>query len=180
MSGASGAIGQGAIGTFIIGGTQTGGPAPVPSPTQPVARPTAGNTFYLEWNGDFVLTSNGSILMAQGWDQVRERIIRRFLTNSALPLPDGTTTPPDYVFSPLYGLGAGALIDQNPDQTFLTAFTRRMREAVVADAATAPGAMPSIQLTTPMIGMIQVYVGIQLISGQQGSFAITFGSGTGS
>jgi hypothetical protein len=136
-------------------------------------------TYFLEWNGDLILTSNGSVLMAQGWDEVRERIIRRFLTNSALPLPDGTTTPPDYVFSPLYGLGAGALIDQNPDAQFLTGFTRRMREAVVADAATAPGSLPSISITTPMIGLVQVYVAIQLISGQQGSFSIRFGAGTG-
>jgi hypothetical protein len=114
--------------------------------------------------------------MATGWDEVRERIIRRFLTNSALPLPDGTTTPPDYVFSPFYGLGAGALIDQNPDANFRANFTRRMREAVVADAATSPGALPSINISTPMIGLIQIYVGIQLISGQLGNFSITFGS----
>lgn len=137
-------------------------------------------SFYLEYNGDLVLTSNGSVLMATGWDEVRERIIRRFLTNPALPLPDGTTTPPDYIFSPLYGLGAGSLIDQNPDATFLTEFTRRMREAVVADAATSPGALPSISISTPQIGLIEVYVGIQLISGQQGSFSIQFGAGTGS
>lgn len=118
--------------------------------------------------------------MADGWDEVRERIIRRFLTNSALPLPDGTTTPPDYVFSPSYGLGAGALIDQNPDANFIANFTRRMREAVVSDSATDPGTIPSIGISRPMIGMIQVFVEIQLISGQQGRFSMTFGPGTGS
>jgi hypothetical protein len=138
-----------------------------------------GDTFYLEWNGDLITTPNGSVLMASGWDKVRERIIRRFLTNSALPLPDGTTTPPDYIFSTFYGLGAGALIDQNPDANFRANFTRRMREAVVADAATAPGALPSISISSPMIGVVQIYVGIQLISGQLGSFSITFGSSSG-
>lgn len=133
----------------------------------------ANSTFYLEWNGDFNLTAGGSIQMASGWDMVRERIIRRFLTNSALPLPDGTSTPPDYVFDPLYGLGAGALIDQNPDPNFVAEFTRRMREAVVADAASAPGSLPSITVSTPMIGVIEVFVAVQLISGQQGSFTIT-------
>lgn len=141
---------------------------PVTSASQPVV------TFYLEWGGDLVLTPNGSVLMAQGWDEVRERIIRRFLTNSALPLPDGTTTPPDYIFDPLYGLGAGALIGQNPDAAFLTGFTRRMREAVVADAATDPGSLPSIKVTRPYIGALQVFVTIQLISGQQGSFSMVF------
>lgn len=131
-------------------------------------------TFYLEWNGDLIITPSGSVLMAQGWDEVRERIIRRFLTNAALPLPDGTTTAPDYIFDPLYGLGAGALIDQNPDAAFITGFTRRMREAVVADAATDPGSLPSITVTTPYIGALQVFVTVQLISGQQGSFSMVF------
>lgn len=134
-----------------------------------------GNTFYLEWNSDLALTANGSILMAAGWDEVRERIIRRFLTNSALPLPDGSTTPPDYVFSPSYGLGAGALIDQNPDAQFRSEFRRRMREAVVADAATDPGSLPSIKVTVPQIGQIHVFVGIQLAGGGQGSLSLTFG-----
>lgn len=131
-------------------------------------------TFYLEWNGDLIITPNGSVMMATGWDEVRERIIRRFLTNSAQPLPDGTTTPPDYIFDPLYGLGAGALIDQNPNAAFVSEFTRRMREAVVADAATDPGALPSITVTSPAIGTLQVFVTIQLISGQQGGFSMVF------
>jgi len=150
---------------------QTGG---IPSP-----QINPGDTFYLEWNGDLVLLPNGSVQMASGWDKVRERIIRRFLTNSALPLPDGTTTPPDYIFSPLYGLGAAALIDQNPNANFIANFTRRMRQAVAADAATSPSAVPSIGISTPMIGLIQVYVGIQLISGQLGAFSMTFGSNSG-
>ena len=132
-------------------------------------------TFYLEYNGDLVLTPNGSVLMASGWDEVRERIIRRFMTNSALPLPDGTTTPPDYVFDTGYGLGAGALIDQNPDADFRANFTRRMREAVVADSATDPSVIPSIIISTPAIGVLQVFVTMQLISGQQGRFSMTVG-----
>ena len=130
--------------------------------------------FYLEWNSDLALAPNGSLVMASGWDEVRERIIRRFLTNSAVPLPDGSTTPPDYVFSPTYGLGAGALIDQNPDAQFRAEFTRRMREAVVTDAATDPGSLPSIKVTTPRPDLIQVFVGIQLAGGGQGSLSLTF------
>ena len=130
-------------------------------------------TAYLEWNGDLVLTPSGSITMCSGWDEVRERIIRRFLTNSAIRLPDGSTTPPDYVFDPAYGLGAGALIDQNPDAQWRAEFTRRINEAVAADSATDPGAVPSIKITTPYIGAVQVFVGIRLTSGQQGTLSLT-------
>jgi hypothetical protein len=129
---------------------------------------------FLEWNDDLVLTPTGSLRMASGWDQVRERIIRRFLTNSATPLPDGSTTPPDYVFAPFYGLSAGALIDQNPDDNFLADFKRRMRSAVLSDAAVDPGSVPSIEITRPAIGTLQIFVGIKLISGQQGSLSLSF------
>ena len=132
-------------------------------------------SMYLEWNQDLILTANGSVLMCSGWDEVRERIIRRFLTNSALPLPDGSTTPPDYVFDVQYGLGAGALIDQNPDAAWQAAFSRRMREAVVADTAVSPSLLPSISLTTSTSGVTQVFVSVQLISGQQGKFSLTLG-----
>lgn len=169
---------SGAIGSFVIGTSPIGGSAPA-TPAFATPNNSRGNTFYLEWNGDLVLLPNGSVLMASGWDEVRERIIRRFLTNSAVPLPDGTTTPPDYIFSPLYGLGAGALIDQNPDANWTASFTSRMRQAVVADAATDPGSLPSILVTKPLIGAVQVFVSVQLISGAQGNFSMTFGSGTG-
>lgn len=167
---------SGAIGSLVIGVSAIGAPAAAPGGVKPaaIALPQ-GSTLYLEWNGDIVLTPNGSFLMAKGWDEVRERIIRRFLTNAALPLPDGSTTPPDYVFSPSYGLGAGALIDQNPDAQFMAELTRRMREAVAADAATDPGALPSIKVTKPMIGVIQIFVGIKLAGGDQGSLSLTFG-----
>ena len=111
--------------------------------------------------------------MCSGWDEVRERIIRRFLTNCAIRLPDGSTTPPDYVFSPLYGLGAGALIDQNPDAQWRANFTRRMKDAVAADSATDPGSVPSIKITYPFPGLTQVFVGITLTSGQQGTLSLT-------
>lgn len=129
--------------------------------------------FYLEWNQDLVISPSGSILLAVGWDQVRERIIRNFLTNSATQLPDGSTTPPDYVFSPLFGLSAGALIDQNPTQAYVSDLIRRIRQACLSDVAVDPGSVPSVTVTRPQIGTIQVYVSVALVNGQQGSLSIS-------
>lgn len=131
--------------------------------------------FYLEWNGDLVLTPTGSLQTAVGWDQVRERIIRNFLTNSAQTLPDGSTTPPDYVFAPSYGLGAGALVDQNPDAAFVADLTSRMRAAVMSDAAVDPGSVPKITITRPTGDTYEVFVDVTLSNGQQGQVAITLG-----
>lgn len=128
---------------------------------------------YLEYNGDLVITPDGSIQIADGWDQIRERIVRRFLTNSAIPLPDGTSTPADYVFSPLYGIGAGALIDQNPTADFVKQLTGRMRNAVLLDAAVSPGAVPAVRVSRPQIGVLQVYVTVTLVTGTTNTLSFT-------
>ncbi len=130
---------------------------------------------YLEWGGDLVLTPTGSVQTAVGWDQVRERIIRRFLTNPAQTLPDGSSTPPDYVFSPGYGEGAGALVDQNPDDAYVANLTRRMRQAVLSDVAVDPGSVPQITITRPRGDTYEVFVTVTLSNGQQGKVAISLG-----
>ena len=131
--------------------------------------------FYLEWNGDLVLTPSGSVQTAVNWDQARERIIRSFLTNSAQQLPDGSYTPADYVFDITFGEGAGALVDQNPDQAYILGLTQRMRQAVLSDASADPGQVPVIVITQPEPDTYQVFVSVPLIDGTQGSVSITLG-----
>ena len=128
----------------------------------------------LEWQGDLVLTPNGSIQYAVGWDQIRERIIRRFLTNRAQQLPDGSYTLADYVFDVNYGVGAGALVDQNPTRAWLLDLTGRMRQAVQADAAVDPGALPQMTVVKQGGNTYQLFVQVQLVSGQSGKVAIVF------
>lgn len=130
---------------------------------------------YLEWNGDLVLTPNGSAQTAVNWDQARERIIRRFLTNSAQQLPDGSFTPSDYVFDISYGEGAGALVDQNPDEAYVLSLNQRMRQAVLSDASADPGAVPVVVITQPEPDTYQVFVSVPLIDGTMGNVSITLG-----
>lgn len=131
---------------------------------------------YLDWNQDLILTPGGSAATCDGWDRVRQRIVRNFLTNSATPLPDGTITPPDYVFSPFYGLGAGALIDQNPDDNYRLDLTRRMRQAALLDTSVDPGAVPTVQIIEPQIGTNVVSVTVKLTNGDTGTVNILLGS----
>lgn len=128
--------------------------------------------FYLEYGQDLVLAPSGSLEIATGWDQVRERIIRRFLTNPAQVLPDGSSTPADYVFDPAYGIGGGALVSQNPTQQYLNALRQRIRQAVLSDVAVDPGADPQIVIQQPTPQTFMVFVGVQLSTGQQGTFSI--------
>lgn len=127
---------------------------------------------YCEWNGDFILTPNGDIQTAVGWDEVRQRIVRRLITNSAQVLPDGTTTAPDYVFHPTYGIGAGALVGQNPTPAYISGLIARINAAVLADDAVDPGTTPTIVFSQPTTNVWLVQVAVQLTNGKFGQVAL--------
>src|SRR5690242_12084376 len=101
-------------------------------------------TFFLEWNDDLKITPNGSIQIADGWDTVRQRIIRRIITNSAEELPDGTFTPPDYVWDPAFGIGLGSMVDQPFNATLISKLEAAVTRGVLLDAAVESSIPPSI------------------------------------
>jgi hypothetical protein len=128
---------------------------------------------YLEFNSDLILTPSGSIQTAIGWDQVRERIIRNLITNSAESLPDGTFTPADYIFEPSYGLGMGALVDQNPTPAFLQDLKRRINQAVFTEAQVDPGTVPTIIVQQPVPDTYQIFISVALVDGTVGEVSLT-------
>ena len=130
---------------------------------------------FLEFNQDLILTPSGSIQFAVGWDNVRERIIRNLITNPAQALPDGTQTPADYIWNPSFGLGMGAMVDQNPTPSFLQDLKRRITQAVFTEAQVDPGTTPTIIIQQPTIGTYQVFISVNLANGQVGQVSLTLG-----
>lgn len=131
--------------------------------------------FYLDWNGDFILTPNGSIQMAVGWDLVRQRIVRNMLTNSAEQLPDGSFSRADYVFDPAYGNNGGELVDQTPTRTFMRDFERRVRAACLAEAEVDSSVPPVVTVTIAPPNLCRIFVGVTLLDGSPGQFSVTLG-----
>ncbi len=132
---------------------------------------------YCEWGGDLIRTPNGSVQFATGWDQVREKIVRIVLTNSALLLPDGSTTAPDYVWDPLFGESGGALVDQNPTPQYIAGATQRITAAILASDLSAT--QPVVKITQPSASTFRVFVSV-LINGVSFQTSITMGRGTSS
>lgn len=128
--------------------------------------------FYLDWNSDFRITPNGSLQTAVGWDQVRQRIVRRIITNSSQLLPDGTRTPADYVFDPAFGIGAGALVDQNVDADYIAGLERRISRGVLEDSAVESTTPPTIQYVQPNNETFWAVVSVLLKSGVPGQIAL--------
>lgn len=135
----------------------------------------SGTDIYLEFNQDLILTPSGSLQTAVGWDQVRERIIRNLITNSAQTLPDGTQTPADYIWETGYGIGLGALVGQNPTPAFLVDLRRRIAQAVFSEASVDPGSIPTIVVKQPTPGTYQVFISVLLVNGKVGEISLKIG-----
>ena len=117
---------------------------------------------YCEWAQDLLITPSGDIQTAVGWDSVRQRIVRSLITNSAQQLPDGSTTAPDYVFHPKYGIGAGSLIGQNPTQAYQSNLIARINQAVLSDVSVDPGSVPTVIFQVPRPGEWVVFISVRL------------------
>jgi hypothetical protein len=129
-------------------------------------------TLYLDWNQDFLLTPSGSLQLAVGWDEVRQRIIRRLITVAAQTLPDGTITPPNYIFHPTYGVGLAILVDQDFGEVYLGQLTQRIQSAVLQDVAVSSTIPPSIKVIQSSTNTVWIVIGVTLVTGQYGEIAL--------
>ena len=128
---------------------------------------------YVDWNSDFLLTTNGDLQTATGWDEVRQRIVRNLITNSGEVLPSGVITAPDYIFHPLWGLGLGSKIGENPTTDWRQQLISRINAAVLADAAVDQGQMPTVVFQQGNPGTWQVFVTVPLADGTAGSITLS-------
>ncbi len=127
---------------------------------------------FCEWNSDLVITPNGGIQSAVGWDNVRQRIIRSLITNSAQTLPDGSTTAPDYIYHPGYGIGCGAMVGQSPTPQYTSGLVGRINQAVLQDVSVDPGSTPSVLFQTPQPNTWIIFVTVQLRDKTVGKTAV--------
>lgn len=131
-----------------------------------------GVDFFLDWNSGLKLTPSGSIQTATGWDRVRQRIIRRIITNPAQLLPNGNYTPADNVFSMFYGIGLGAEIDKAQDANYQQVIERKIAQGVLEDEDVSSTIPPSIQFVQPTPSELWIIIGVTLTTGQSGTIAI--------
>lgn len=131
-----------------------------------------GGDISLDWNGDLPITPSGSIQMAVGWTRVRQRIIRRIISNPARILPDGTFTAADDVFAPTFGAGLGSLVDQTFNQDFEAELERRIAQGVLEDVDVDSTVPPSIIFQRPNPSTLVIVIGVTLKTGQAGTISI--------
>ena len=137
---------------------------------------------FLDWNRDFILTPGGDLQTAQGWDQTRQRIVRKVLTNSHQQLPDGTFTQADYIFQPEFGLGLGAQVLQlfskfKAPNAATHSFRQKVTQAVLSEPPPVdPGTPPVIRFSDPQYRTKEIFITVFLNAGRQGQIVIRSGT----
>lgn len=127
---------------------------------------------YLEWGQDLVLTPNGSLQLATGWDEVRQRILRRMLTNPAFTAPDGRPIQADYIFDDTYGIGLPVLVGGNLTSQLFEQLKQAITKGVLLDAAVDTSQPPAIVFQQPDPQTMIISVQVILLTGQVGQIVL--------
>lgn len=131
------------------------------------------STLYLEWGGDLVVSQNGGLVLAYGWDQVKQRILRRLLTNPNFTLADGTKVPADYIFDSNYGLGFRRRIGEPFYESLRREMEALIYNAVIVDEGVDTLRPPTIELTEKD-HRVYVDIIVYLRVGRPGRIAFNF------
>ena len=128
---------------------------------------------FLEFGSDLLLTANGDIAMAEGWDEIRQRIERRILTNPAIEQSNGTLTPGDYIFDGDYGLGASTAIGYTFTPAVIQAFMQRIYQGVLTDVGVNTNVPPVITVIQQSPQQVQFNIAVTLASGAQNTILLS-------
>ncbi len=128
---------------------------------------------WLSWGGDLQISPNGSLVMANGWDEIRQSIERGLLTNPSVTLPDGEIVAADYIFAPSYGAGLGLWIGQNPTQRALRQLERVIIHVVLSQPGVDSAQMPTVSFRTLQQQRgLEIDISMTLLNGQTGTVTI--------
>lgn len=130
------------------------------------------SVLYMEWGEDLVITPNGSLQLARGWDEARQRIERRLFTNAQEVLPGNVVVAPDYLFDINYGIGCAKKVGEPMNADLLGDIRQRVNQGVMVDDAVSDALPPSIQMFRQQNGTLLLIIGVPLKTGEVGQIAI--------
>lgn len=96
-----------------------------------------------QWGSDFVLSSTGDLLLADGAEAGRQRVLRRLLTNQG-----------DWIWHLDYGAGLPSQIGQTTQAATIEAIVRRQ---MLLEPAVSQDPGPTVRVT-PIFGGVVVQI----------------------
>jgi phage baseplate assembly protein W len=134
--------------------------------------PGTPGTVYSEWGQDLVLTPSGQLQTATGWDQIRQRIERRLLTDPSGILPDGTPLSAEYIFHPDYGEGLQNYVGQDVNESWVNNVRKCVLAATRVDSGVEPDTLPQVSFQQTATHTVLLLIIVTLISGETGTIAL--------
>ena len=132
-------------------------------------------TLFLEWGGDLIVNQLGGLQLAVGWDEVRQRIIRRCLTNPKFKLQSGRDVPAGYIFHTDYGVGMRSMVDELITKSLIVLLEKKVHQGVKIDQGVDATAAPTIEIRSPIVNTLQVAISVRLKNESFGKIAFTLG-----
>jgi hypothetical protein len=133
---------------------------------------TTDADLYFEWGQDLQLTAAGDLLLASGWDQVRQRIERRVFTNPATLQDNGAPIRADYYFHPTYGLGARAHGGDILNNAFIQKMTQLLNQGILVDQGVDTAILPTITSQQLSVNSVLFTILVYLANGTQETIEI--------
>jgi hypothetical protein len=106
----------------------------------------------LEWpssdpnSGDFAVSSDGDILIADGDTEARQRATRRILSNPRTTLPDGTLIGGDNIFDVNYGTGVRRYIGAAVTSRNAQSIRQAIRDGLLQEDVIATNPVPTVTI----------------------------------
>lgn len=127
---------------------------------------------YLDWGSDLVLRPAGDFQLAGGWDLVRQRCVRRILTNPATVDDQRTPIAPDYVFDPAYGHGVRLKIGVAMLGQDLYDLQQAIAEGCLLEPGVARDPAPQVATRAGADHATFVFINVTLATGEDGTIAV--------
>lgn len=130
-------------------------------------------TLDLEPGGDFKLNQNGGLLLANGWNQIRQRILRRLFTNPKMVLSGNVPVSADYIYHQDYGCGLKRKMGEPFNED-----TRRQLESIIVNAVLDDEGVntsrPPLVNVTQKDDRVYITVLVFLKSGREGTVVFSY------
>jgi len=95
-------------------------------------------------NGDFGVSSDGDLLVADGDTEVRQRVTRRLLSNNRSTAADGSILFCDLIFDPSYGVGLRRFVGAASNSPTAEAIKNSCKAGVIAEDTVSSNPPPQV------------------------------------
>lgn len=120
----------------------------------------------MAWGSDLSFDDTGDIATVSGLDEMNQRIVRRFLTNSTPTDANGNAIGVgDYIWEPAYGGNARVYVDQTATPALKSAIQKSFLSQIQQEAEIVQSPPPVVTVVNSPEGLT-VQAQVTLVSGQ--------------